>query len=94
MIFSLVYYFNAVIRWCVDRRRSHMYLREIGKTLKKSSVLFQQVKHTGAATESLTVIQQLSPFLRNVLDSRFSAPLVQDVHLHLVSIHPVVSIIF
>ncbi|XP_029658335.1 biotin--protein ligase [Octopus sinensis] len=92
MIFSLVYYVSAIIRWCIDRRRSHMYLRQIGKTFKKSSLLFQQVKHIGEATESLTVIQQLSPFLKNVLDSRFSAPLVQDAHLHLVSIHPAVTV--
>ncbi|GAB1604785.1 biotin--protein ligase-like [Argonauta hians] len=93
MLLSVVSYLTAILRWYLERRQRHMYLKELGKALRLSSVLFQQVKHIGEATEAQTVIhQQLSPFLKNVFETRFATHLLQDSNLHTVTIHPAVTV--
>lgn len=83
MFLTLVYILTSIKQWYVHRRQNQMYLRALGNSIKKSSLLFQQ---------PVSVTRELSPFLKNVLSSRFVARVVQDDNLHIVSVHPVVTV--
>lgn len=83
MFLTLVYILTSIKHWYAYRRQKQMYLRAVANSIKKSSLLFQQ---------PLLCSQELSPFLKNVISSRFMARLVQDDNLHIVSVHPVVTV--